>query len=582
MGTSLIDSDSLLAIDIGAVNTRATLFDVVDGRYRFIGMGMAPTTVGAPFFEAGEGVRRALDQLKQTTGRELIDADEQMIIPARPDGTGVDTCVATISAGPPLKVVAVGLLDDISTESAVRLASTTYAQVVEKLNLLDRRKTSSRLDAILRTRPDLVIVAGGTEGGAFRSVEAMLEPVGLACYLLPEGERPEILYAGNSSLADEAEKTIGPLAHLSVAPNIRPAIEMEQLTPAQKQLSRLYRSIRCKQIPGVSELDAWTKGSTLPTAAAFGRIVRFLSKVYDPAKGVLGIDIGASAATIAASLSGDLSLGVYTDLGLGPNLPTLLKISKMEDIKRWLPMDMPESDIRDYIYNKAIHPQAIPASKEELAVELALARRVMQIALRRILRRLPKRNAITGSMPYFEPILAAGSVLTNAPSFGQAMLAILDGIQPTGVTTVVLDLNNISGSLGAAAEVNPILPVHILESNTFLNLGTVVSPVGNAQMGSSVMRIRVSGEGDKETTVEVKYGTIEILPLPLGKSATLHFQPAGRFDVGMGGPGRGGSVRVAGGALGVVIDGRGRPIRLPSDDDKRYEAMTKWLWTFGS
>ena len=47
MPTSIVEGNSLLAIDIGAVNTRAAYFDVVESGYRFIGMGQSPTTSGA-------------------------------------------------------------------------------------------------------------------------------------------------------------------------------------------------------------------------------------------------------------------------------------------------------------------------------------------------------------------------------------------------------------------------------------------------------------------------------------------------------------------------------------------------------
>ena len=44
---------------------------------------------------------------------------------------------------------------------------------------------------------------------------------------------------------------------------------------------------------------------------------------------------------------------------------------------------------------------------------------------------------------------------------------------------------------------------------------------------------------------------------------------------------RGGSLKVTGGALGVVIDARGRPLRLPSDPGRRGELYRKWLWMLG-
>ena len=49
MPSSLVDGNSLLAIDVGAANTRAVLFDVIEGEYRFVAAGIAPTTAEAPF-----------------------------------------------------------------------------------------------------------------------------------------------------------------------------------------------------------------------------------------------------------------------------------------------------------------------------------------------------------------------------------------------------------------------------------------------------------------------------------------------------------------------------------------------------
>ena len=124
MTTSLIDAESMLVIDVGSINTRALLFDVVDGRYRFLAAGLAATTAAAPYNDIGEGVTRAIDHLQTITGRTLVDGGENLIMPARVDGTGVDAFVATMSAGPPLNILAVGLLEDVSLESACRLATT--------------------------------------------------------------------------------------------------------------------------------------------------------------------------------------------------------------------------------------------------------------------------------------------------------------------------------------------------------------------------------------------------------------------------------------------------------------------------
>lgn len=583
MSTSLVDADSMLVVDIGSVHTRAMLFDLVDGRYRFLAAGVAPTTAGAPYQDVGEGLRLAIDQLQEITGRTLVDTSEQLIIPAALDGNGVDTVAATISAGPPIKAVAVGLLDDVSLDSVRRLATTTYCGQVETISLTDRRKPEVHIDAILRLRPDMILVGGGTEGGASRAVMKLLESVGLACYLLPEEQRPELLFAGNSALQEQVKQALRAVANPHFAPNVRPALEVEQLDPAQAVLGDIFTCIRSRQIKGVSELDSLAGGGLMSTAAAFGRLIRFLSKAHATKKGVLGLDVGASATSVAAAFHGEMVLGVYPEYGLGSCLPEMLSTVPLAEILNWLPLDAPPDYVMDYLYTKSLYPASVPATPEDLAIELALARVAVRAALKRTAASFPAGvpSPAPGVMPWFEPLVVSGSVFTGAPSLGQAMLAVLDGVQPTGATTVVLDQNHVAAALGAAAAVNPILAVQVLDTNAFINLGTVVTPVGNARPGTHILRVKMATEGASEITLDVKQGSLEVLPLPPGQVARLQLQPLHRYDVGMGGPGRSGSLRVAGGALGVVIDARGRPIRLPEDPARRYELIKKWLWTLG-
>ena len=181
MPTSLIEGESLLAVDVGATATRAVLFDVVEGSYRFVAMGQSPSTAEAPFSDLGLGVRDAIESIQTVTGRSFLDKDRRLVLPAQADGSGVDALVATLSVGPSIRTAVVGLLSDVSLESARRLAETTYCRVVETLDLNDHRRPEQQIDDLLRSRPELVVLAGGTDGGASRSVQKMLEAVGLAC-----------------------------------------------------------------------------------------------------------------------------------------------------------------------------------------------------------------------------------------------------------------------------------------------------------------------------------------------------------------------------------------------------------------
>lgn len=581
--TSLIDAESLLVVDVGSVTTRAVLFDVVDGRYRFIAAGTAPTTASAPYHNISEGVRLALDHLREVTGRMIVGPDEQLIIPTAADGSGVDSFAAAISVGEPLQVVVVGLLEDISLESARHLATTTYTKVAQSISLNDRWKTDARLNAIVRLRPDLIIAAGGTEDGASQSVIKLLEAIGLAGYLQPQRQRPEVLFVGNQAIQPLIRSTFEGMMNLHFAPNVRPSLDQEQLDAAQAELAQTYCHVRSQQIPGVVELNTWAGGGLVPGATAFSRVIRFLSKEMTTKKGVLGVNLGASAAVIAAAFDGDLSLGVFSQFGLGSRLADMLDQVPLREIMRWLTIEISDDALKNYIYNKALYPASLPATPEEMAVEQALARQAIYSASRLAARGFPAQaiSAGDGMLPWFEAVVVTGSAVAQAPNLAQAALIILDGLQPCGVTTLVLDQNQIAPALGAAAAVNPLLVVQVLESNSFLHLGTVIAPVGHARPGSPILRLKMTYESGHEASLEVKQGALEVVPLPAGQTARLQLQPLHRYDVGMGAPGRGGGLKVLGGALGLIIDARGRPLALPEDRNRRKELYRKWLWTLG-
>jgi hypothetical protein len=583
MASSLIDGNSILAVDVGAANTRAVMFDVVEGEYRFVASGTAPSTAEAPFKDVSEGVRNAIFNLQVVLGKSLLNASRDLITPSQPNGSGVDALVVTISAGPTIRVVLAGLLKDVSLESARRLTESTYAQIVEIIGLSDRRKPEQQIDGILRARPDLIVITGGTDGGASRSIHKLLEPIGLASFILPAEKVPAVLFAGNEKISDEIKTLVGAFApSLHISPNVRPSLETEDLEPAQRELARMVVNIRKRQIKGVDLLDMWSGGHILPTAYATGRMVRFLAKVYSADKGILSVDLGASAATISAGFKSKFTLSVYPQFGLGENLAGLLNHTSLEDILRWSPLDISEGVLRDYLYQKSLYPSTIAATKEDLVMSQAVARQALYLAMQSARRDFPRDavNIKPTLAPLFDPILAGGGALSDASRPGQSLLLLLDSLQPVGVTTVILDQNNLLPLLGAAAAQNNILPVQVIESGAFLSIGTVVVPVVLANYGTPILRATLTYENGAEARVDLKYGSLETLPLSSGETGKLTIQCMRGADVGFG-PNRGGTISVSGGALGVVFDGRGRPLNLPTDAVRRRELIKKWTWTLG-
>jgi len=536
-----VEAETMLAIDVGSVHTRASLFDVVEGRYRLVATGRAATTAGTPLLDISEGVRQAIEQVQSVTGRPLVDGSENLILPASSSGAGVDLFIATASAGPKVRAVLVGMMPGVSMQSLRRLADTSYVEVVGEILLTDRRREEERIDVIRSARPDLVLIAGGTDHGAGQSVLRIAEAIGLALAMNPEEEQVRVVFAGNRQLGQAVTEVFSPSVPVLHAPNIRPSLEVEDLSPARQRVSEAILELRSARIIGLEELRQWSGGHMQLTADGFGRVLRYLGHIYDPRRGVLGVDVGASHVMLGASFGGSLHMTVRADLGLGSSLPGLLRHADLEDVQRWLPFEMPLSQVRDYIYNKSLRPGTVPAEKDELHLEFALARELMRAAL-----------------------------------------ALLDALQPTGVVTMVLDPYNLAPSLGAAMSTLPMASVHVLESGSFVSLGTVISPVGRAKSGRPILHLRLERDNGEVTEGVVRYGQLAVVPMGPALHGRLMLRPERGFDVGFGGPGKAGTLRVFGSSLGLIVDARGRPLVLPRDAERRRDVNHKWLWDIGA
>ncbi len=576
MTTSLVDTETVLGIDIGTANTRALLFDVVDGQYSFIASGTSPTTADAPFHNPNEGMIRAVRQLQEVTGRDMLDpADGRLIIPTQGDGSGIDRLVVTYSAGEPLRVVVAGLLSDVSLDSARRLATTTYAQVVESIGLNDRRRIEAQMDAIIKSGPELVLFAGGTDGGASRSVGRLLDLMTLVCKVLPQERRPEIIYAGNQNLSPRIKEILEKYTAIHTASNIRPSIDLEDLSPAQSVLSQAVTRARLRQMPGLATMASSASALPMPTAYAFGRVIRFLSKLYNPAKGVLGVDLGTANTILAAGLAGKLDLFV-APLGVGQGMKRVLEQARLDQISQWLPLYVADDAVRDYLWQKTLYPASLPASLEGLAIEQALARQTLRLAVQQFQNRYP---AMANQL--YDPIFASGAALSQAANPVQTLLMLLDGLQPVGITTLVLDQNGLTPTLGAIAEFSPLVPVQVFDSGAYMRLCTVVTPLSGARYGTPILEARLEVEGGSETRLEVRKGSLVSLPLQQGQVGVLYLKSLHGTLIDPRSSKNTYKYKIHGGVCGAVIDGRGRPLVLPQDASRRRDLLKKWAMALG-
>lgn len=623
-GTPGSNVGSILVVDCGSSFTRVSLLERVDTGFSFLAHGVAPTTVEPPWSDVNIGVRHAIEHLTATTKRNLLDDNGLLLIP-EVGGSGADLLIVTCSAAQPLRVILAGLVSQVSLASLERAASSSYVDVVGVIarDRLDPKSTRLARDAqsvaglsqlpssagagvaqqetgtadeakiafVRQHQPDAVWVAGGTDGGSHEPVRDLVETVALACTLVDRPPQPSIVYAGNAELRSEIVDLIGEEVELEVVDNVRPTLDQENLTTAQAAFHTAYVKRKVANLPGMANLIGWSSAPVLSTAQALEYLVLYLERLYESGKGVLCADVGSANATIAAALpsrldpsggrDGGLStLQVATGMGVGHGASALLQQVGVGAIARWLPFEPKTGEIEEVLYNKSVRPMTVPQDRHQLLIEHSAVREALRHVMGQA-REIWQTNvghARRWMMPLLEPIIASGGALVHAPRPSQTVLMLLDAIEPVGITTLVLDEYALAPVLGAVAVTQPIAAVQVLDAGAFLPLGTVIAPVGRARHGDVIMRVKITFEQGGELDLEAKYGSLEMVPLRIGEKAVVELKPRRGFRVGHTGR----AVEVHGGAVGLVIDARGRPLRMPANEEACRQLMQQWLWEIGA
>jgi hypothetical protein len=582
-----LDIESILAADCGSTMTKVILIDVADGQYRFVAQGEALSTIEPPQADVLLGVRHAIGQIEEATGRLLLDEKGQLITPEQASGNGIDAFVATTSAASPLRLILAGLTSDVSIESARRAISSTYALVEDTISLDDgaqreRRSAEARIRILQRHQPDGVLIVGGTDGGATAPVADIAEVVALACSIMDGAARPQIVFAGNKEARPLVAEILGGEGELRAVDNVRPALDVENLAAAREEMDTLYRKRKVARIPGFGGLSAWSSVAVLPTARAFGYLIQYLARQY--ALNVVGVDIGGATVTVASVIDGHLTSVSRNDLGLSHNVTGVSTEAGFENILRWLPFDMEVTEAHNIIANKQLRPTTVPQTRRDLLLEQAIAREALRLTLVETQQSWAGRPSVPypGLFPFSDIIVGGGGVLAHASHYGQAALILLDALQPIGVSNLALDVTSMSAPLGVTATIEPLAAAQVVERDGFLSLGTVVAPVGTAREGEIALQLKITYEDGKALEMEVPYGSLEVLPLSAGHKATLELRPTRKFDIGLGAKGKGATTELEGGAVGVIIDARGRPLTLPATRGEQQAKIQEWLWGVGS
>jgi hypothetical protein len=443
-----------------------------------------------------------------------------------------------------------------------------------------RRSIEAQIQAVQAESPEVILLVGGTDGGAERPVIEMAKVLSMAIQVLQNADKPDILFAGNQETRIQVAEVLGEVANLRAIDNVRPTLDAENLSATQVELENLYIQQKMSQLPGSDKLRQWCRFPPAPASKSFEKAITYLGQYNN--LNVLGVNIGSGATMVSAQAHDYRGCTIRSDAGVGHSLASLLKLVSLDKFLRWLPFDLAAGELYNQLLNKCLHPNSIPTTDEDLLVEYALAREALRVTIEQARDGWPLQPAIGRRDIQWNLLIGAGSVLTRAPRLSHAAMIMLDAVEPWGVTTLLLDEYDLINMLGSIAAVHPVAAVEVTNQNAFLNLGTVIAPAGHGSPGNPALNLKIDYAQGDTLEVEIPYGAIKVIDLPPGQKATLEIRPTRHFDIGLGQPGRGALAEVEGGDLGLIIDARGRPLRLPKDDVWRQEQLRQWLANLGS
>lgn len=559
---------SALAVDFGSVHTRALLFDVVDGIYRLVSRAETRSTDGFPWNNLSIGLERVLREIKDSTGRELLNANGDIITPEADSFTGVDTVSVTASIGRPLRAVLIGLSPEVSIISALRATAGTYIEVAGIITLDDERTEEQRLNTIMLTIPDVIFIVGGIEDGAQDAVMQLAKVARLAVSLITKVRRPSVIYAGNSQNAEAISALFGNLATVLIADNLRPTVDDEDLDSARLQLAKAFDQYKETNSESFAKISEMSHTGVLPTAQSYNTIVEYLGQTGNDR--VIAVDMGSSSSIVAASIDTHHNISIRTDLGIGHSVELLLETVGIDAVKNWLPFPITRNELQTYVANKALRPATVPIDLRELHIEHALMKAALQ---RAITDSRPTWHTHRGTINY-DLLLGAGNTLTHLGNYGYSALLLLDAVQPGGVTEIKADPYGVIPALGAIALQNPQAVVQLLSGNALEHLGTAICPIGKPRQDRNAINISIKfadGEVLKET---IKGGHLWSYPLGINETVEVKIKCTGNLTI------KGKSslkTVVTGGKLGIIIDARGRPLALGMTPEARAQQIPMWI-----
>ena len=179
-------------------------------------------------------------------------------------------------------------------------------------------------------------------------------------------------------------------------------------------------------------------------------------------------------------------------------------------------------------------------------------------------------------------LVGSGGVLSHAPRRQQSARMLIDAFMPEGITQLAVDSIFMMPQLGVLANIDKEnlkenasqAALEVFDNDCLIRLGTCIAPVGKVKPKSKMANLKLTFKDGTKKELQINEGTLEMMEYPY-EEVKVSIEPVRGIDVGAG---KGETLEsvIYGGVVGLIFDGRNRPITLSKESEKRINSLLNW------
>ncbi|MEV0005320.1 glutamate mutase L [Micromonospora sp. NPDC050980] len=431
--------------DVGSTYTKAAVVDLDGGR--LVGVASAPTTVGTDVLH----------------GLDAAVASATAVA-----GVGDVPWYVCSSAGGGLRLAVIGYEPLVTAQAGRRVGLSAGANVV---HVAAGRLGAADLAALRAARPDVVLLAGGTDGGDADTLTHNATRLARARWRVP------VVLAGNVDARDGLCALLaGAGVPVTVADNVLPRIGV--LAPASARAA--IREVFLRHVIGGKRLSRGARFARLVRAATPDAVLTGVEVLADSVGGDLAVvDVGGATTDVYSVLTPDerdsgpgrevtgtlwRARTVEGDLGVRWSAPGVVRAAAEERL-----LDVGEEPVlAAAAAARAADPGFLPGGDAERVVDRRIAALAATVALRRHARGAATGERAGRDLREVRLLVGSGGVLRHAdPLDAAAVLGAVLGDHAGGwalprAARPVVDVDYVLAAAGLLAVEHPRSAVAVL------------------------------------------------------------------------------------------------------------------------